>query len=153
MFPIFWNLWANPRCLAARLSSWTCNMTAALRQQLLPPTVALFYSLFCGVIPSLSHSRRLLPLQPTLSPANHWLKLGLLIFRLHSLKHQLKWFLLNPATLHQPIRPLVSTCCRSLECKALFYFYFPRVWPKCLLKELFNSNGLPFVGTYTYTHT
>jgi len=40
------------------------------------------------------------PLLPTLSAANHWPRLALLIFRLHSLKHQLKWFLLNPATLH-----------------------------------------------------
>lgn len=92
------------------------------------------------------------PLQPTLSAANHWPRLALLIFRLHSLKHQLKWFLLNPATLHLgPFLRFPLVAARS-NASFYFYFYFSRVWQKCLLKGLFNSNGFLY-GANLHLHS
>lgn len=115
--------------------------------------VALFYSL----------SLQAAPVSSAPTTANHWLgpllRLGLLIFRLHSLKHQLKWFLLNPvAPRRLPTAGWAITHCMPLVAPPLecsFSFLFSPGLAKMLIKRAFQLEWFPLgaLPSPTTAHT
>lgn len=133
--------------MAARLSSWTCNMTAALRQQLLPPpTVALFYSPFCGVFPSLSRRYSRLFLLPIIGQ-------GLRCSSFDFIHSNISWSGFSLTLPHSIWDPSFSTCCSSLECKFLFLFLFCSSLAKMLIKRAFQLEWVSLRSQLTYTHS